>query len=49
MSKAKFNPRNKMIVDSILLKQPSVVSGIMYGYPAYYTNKKLSGLCDNGE
>jgi TfoX/Sxy family transcriptional regulator of competence genes len=41
MSKANFRPEVKKAVDSILLKNPSVVSGKMFGYPAYYVNKKL--------
>jgi len=41
MSKANFDPEVKKAVDSILLKNPSVVSGKMFGYPAYYINKKL--------
>ena len=41
MSKANFDPEVKKAVDSILLKNPSVVPGKMYGYPAYYMNRKL--------
>ena len=41
MSKANFNPEVKKALDSILLKNPSVVPGKMYGYPAYYINGKL--------
>ena len=41
MNKANFNPEVKKAVDSILLKNPSVVPGKMYGYPAYYINRKL--------
>jgi len=41
MGKANFNPEVKEAVDSILFKNPSVVSGKMFGYPAYYINKKL--------
>jgi hypothetical protein len=41
MSKANFDPEVKKAVDSILLKNPSIVSGKMYGYPAYYINRKL--------
>jgi len=40
-SKAKFNPEIKNVVDSILLKSGIVVPGKMFGYPAYYVNKKL--------
>jgi hypothetical protein len=42
MNKAKFNPEIKQIVDSILLNIPSVISGKMFGYPAYFVNKKLA-------
>jgi len=41
MSKEVFNPEVKKVVDKILLNYPSVVSGKMYGYPAYFINKKL--------
>ena len=41
MSKANFDPAVKKVVDSILLKDPSVVPGKMYGYPAFYINRKL--------
>lgn len=41
MAKANFNPDIRKAVDSILLKNPSVVSGKMFGYPAYYINRKL--------
>jgi len=41
MSKANFDPEVKKVIDSILFKDPSVVPGKMYGYPAYYKNRKL--------
>jgi TfoX/Sxy family transcriptional regulator of competence genes len=41
MKKANFNPEIKKTIDSILLSNPTVVSGKMFGYPAYYINKKL--------
>jgi hypothetical protein len=41
MSKVNFRPELKNVVDSILFKNPSVVSSKMFGYPAYYVNKKL--------
>jgi hypothetical protein len=41
MRKANFNPEIKKTIDSILLTNPKVVSGKMFGYPAYYINKKL--------
>ncbi|HMK53934.1 MAG TPA: hypothetical protein VK444_04050 [Methanobacteriaceae archaeon] len=37
----KFNNKNKRILDSFLLEIPGVVSGKMFGYPAYYVKKKL--------
>ncbi len=43
MSKAIFDPAVKKAVDSIILKNSFVVAGKMYGYPAYYINKKLLG------
>jgi hypothetical protein len=42
MSAVNFSPEIKQIVDSILLKMPSVVPGKMFGYPAYYVHGKLS-------
>jgi hypothetical protein len=41
MRTVSFNPEIKKVVDSILLKYPLVQSGKMFGYPAYYVNKKL--------
>ncbi len=41
MSKASFDPEVKKALDSILLMNPSVLSGKMFGYPAYYINGKL--------
>jgi len=41
MGIANFNVEHKKILDSFLLKTPGVVSGKMFGYPAYYINKKL--------
>jgi hypothetical protein len=41
VGKANFNPEIKKAVDSILLKNPIVASGKMFGYPAYYINKRL--------
>jgi hypothetical protein len=49
MTKATFNPEVKKVVDSILLKHPSVVSGKMFGYPSYYINDKLLAcIYENG-
>jgi hypothetical protein len=41
MSKVNYNPQIKDIIDSILLNNPAVISGKMFGYPAYYINRKL--------
>ena len=49
MNKANFNQEHKKVVDSLLLKIPGVVSGKMFGYPAYYINKKLFAcIYENG-
>jgi hypothetical protein len=41
MNRSKFNPEIKQVIDRILLEIPSVVSGKMFGYPAYYVNGKM--------
>ncbi len=41
MSNVTFNPENKKAVDSLLLRLPLVTPGKMFGYPAYYINKKM--------
>jgi len=41
MTKPVFNPDHKRVLDSFLLNIPGVVPGKMFGYPAYYINKKL--------
>ena len=41
MGKAVYNPDIKRVLDSLLLEIPLVVSGKMFGYPAYYVNKRL--------
>jgi hypothetical protein len=38
----KFNKNHKAIFDSLLLDQPAVRPGKMFGYPAYYAGDKLS-------
>jgi hypothetical protein len=44
-----FNIKHKRVLDSFLLKIPGVVPGKMFGYPAYYINKKLFAcLYENG-
>jgi hypothetical protein len=49
MNRAKFDLENKRIIDAFLLKVPGVVSGKMFGYPAYYINKRLFAcLYENG-
>jgi len=49
MGIANFNVEYKKILDSFLLKTPGVVSGKMFGYPAYYINNKLFAcLYENG-
>jgi hypothetical protein len=37
----KFNPEIKLILDDLLLTHPRVRPGKMFGYPAYYVEKKL--------
>ena len=49
MAKAVYNPKHKEVIDPILLSMPGVVSGKMFGYPAYYVNGKLFAcLYENG-
>ena len=49
MSPPAFNPHHKEVLDSVLLQIPGVVAGTMFGYPAYYINKKLfSSLYEEG-
>src|SRR5271157_5851470 len=49
MNKADFNLKHKRVIDSFLLKVPGVVSGKMFGYPAYYINKRLFAcIYENG-
>ncbi len=38
---ANFNSEHKAVLDELLLSQPNVRSGKMFGYPAYYAGKKL--------
>ena len=38
----KFNPDHKTVLDEMLLSNPVVRSGHMFGYPAYYVGKKLA-------
>ena len=49
MANQKFNEEHKKILDSFLLEIPGIVPGKMFGYPAYYVNKKLFAcLYENG-
>ena len=41
MVNSKFNQEIKDVIDSIMLQIQGVVKGKMFGYPAYYINKKL--------
>jgi hypothetical protein len=41
LSPVTFSPQHKEVLDSVLLRVPGVVAGTMFGYPAYYINKKL--------
>ena len=41
MSPALFNPTHKEVLDDVLLGIPGVVGGTMFGFPAYYINRKL--------
>ncbi|MGC9517051.1 MAG: hypothetical protein ACP5C3_05045 [Methanomicrobiales archaeon] len=41
MVNVNYNLEHKKVLDSFLLKKPGVVSGKMFGYPAYYVKKKL--------
>ena len=42
MGKSKYWPELKKEVDNILLRDPWVKEGKMFGYPAYYVNNKLA-------
>ena len=37
----KFNQKHKEVIDKFLLKRKGITEGKMFGYPAYYINKKL--------
>jgi predicted DNA-binding protein (MmcQ/YjbR family) len=47
-NKPVFEPRHKAVLDSLLLNHPDVAEGKMFGYPAYYVNRKLF-TCVYGE
>jgi hypothetical protein len=38
---ATFNPAHKAVLDAMLLGHPAIRSGKMFGFPAYYADKKL--------
>lgn len=38
---ANFNPKHKAILDDMLLGHPAIRPGKMFGFPAYYADKKL--------
>src|SRR5512139_255680 len=38
---ANFNPQHKAVLDDLLLGHPAVRPGKMFGFPAYYADKKL--------
>jgi len=48
MSTVAFNPGHKEVLDSLLLQVPGVVAGKMFGYPAYFVDRKLFA-CVYGE
>jgi hypothetical protein len=38
---ANFNPEHKAVLDNLLLGNPNVKPGKMFGFPAYFVGKKL--------
>jgi hypothetical protein len=36
-----FNPQHKAVLDDMLLGHPTIRPGKMFGFPAYYADKKL--------
>jgi hypothetical protein len=38
---ANFNPKHKAVLDDMLLHHPAIRPGKMFGFPAYYADKKL--------
>jgi len=38
---ANFNPKHKAVLDDMLLDHPAIRPGKMFGFPAYYADKKL--------
>lgn len=41
MSTIIFNPGHRAVLDTMLLHLPGVTAGKMFGYPAYFVDKKL--------
>jgi hypothetical protein len=41
VARANFNPEHKTVLDDLLLDDPRVRPGKMFGFPAYYADKKL--------
>ncbi|MEI6840335.1 MAG: hypothetical protein WCK53_03650 [Methanomicrobiales archaeon] len=48
MNRVGFNQEHKEVLDSLLLQIPGVIAGTMFGYPAYYIDRKLFA-CVYGE
>lgn len=49
MEKIIANEEHKLALDSLLLGMSGVTAGKMFGYPAYYVNRKLFAcVYDNG-
>ena len=38
---ANFNPDHKAVLDDMLLRHPAIRAGKMFGFPAYYADRKL--------
>ena len=38
---AKYNSEHKSVIDKLLLDNPDVHTGKMFGYPAYYVGRKM--------
>ncbi len=41
MNEAQFDPSHRAVLDAMLLRDPRVRAGKMFGYPAYYAGRKL--------
>ena len=48
MAKVNFNAEHKKVLDGLLLRLPNVTAGKMFGYPAYYVNRRLFA-CVHGD